>query len=62
MILIDAKIARSLRDYDETTTKLRQLTGYDVHELVRLFAAGYNLVPPDPPSYTEMRDLAKEME
>lgn len=59
--LSDISCSAALRQ-SELASKLEQLTGKSLDELVDLFAAGWTLSPPDPPKYDEMSKLAKEMD
>lgn len=48
-----------IRTYCELETKLLELTGCNMEQLVELFAAGYTL---QSPKYTSFEDLEKEAE
>ena len=52
-------VSSTIRKYDELDTKLFQLTGYSIEQLVELFAAGYTLEPPCY-KYRSMAELEEE--
>lgn len=53
--------SRALRYYDELATRIRQLTGYSLETLERMFAAGYTLTPPDYSSSPSLSKLAENV-
>ena len=60
---IDSKLVAQLRDsmnalrkYDKLESDIKFITGYSIHEIRDLFAAGYTLKPPGCPGC--MADLA----
>ena len=44
----------------EEQTKLEYISGHTIEELLKFFAAGYTLKPPEPPKYDEMKKLANQ--
>ena len=42
-------MGEEFRRYEKLEFEIRQLTGHDLEQLRKLFAAGYTLKPPDPP-------------
>lgn len=57
-ILNTSHIFNYVRKLDENITKLEQLTGFSLDELIEKFAAGWTLEPPKNP-YT-FRDLLRD--
>ena len=51
-------VRASLQAYCEREMKLIQLTGYDLEKLIELFAAGYELRPPE---YKTMNDVLRDI-
>ncbi|MBQ8903886.1 MAG: hypothetical protein IJY73_06320 [Oscillospiraceae bacterium] len=54
-------IAAHLGRIEELRMKLFKLSGMDLEKLVNCFAAGYILVPPEPPKFDELAKFAEEM-
>lgn len=54
--------SRTLRYYDELACRIRQLTGYSLETLEKMFAAGYTLTPPDYSSSPALSELAGSVE
>ena len=54
-------IAAHLGRIEELRMKLFKLSGMNLEELVNCFAAGYTLVPPEPPKFDELAKFAEEM-
>ena len=54
--------SRQLRYYDELATRIRQLTGYNLETLEKMFAAGYTLTPPDYSSSPALSEMAEMIE
>ena len=54
--------SRTLRYYDELATRIRQLTGYSLEILEKMFAAGYTLTPPDYSSIPSLSEIAEKGE
>ena len=50
------KLAQTIQRYEEKEITIKKLTGLDLDELIRLFAAGYTLKQP---SYTTLLDALK---
>ena len=56
--LSKSTVRASLQAYCELETKLIQLTGFNLEKLVELFAAGYELRPPE---YKSLNDVLRDI-
>lgn len=57
-----AMLGKKRHDLYEDMLKIELLSGVNIKHLQDLFAKGYTLSPPEPPTYTEMSDFAKVMD